>query len=806
MLQVLAGPGKAYLHEPARLKYFLAPLICRNAAEQNRFYEVFDNYIAEVMQPVEEPAGQEPATGNGRRWLFWLTGIAAFLILAWAGYELYRYLTSEPPVQLKVEYPRELTVGDTLRVRNTSENLDTAQYRLYWSLLGMDSSRRYSLLAADSNRYEWEASLDTLSQAPVLQVQLAAVHKEKGDTTRVSGEEILVLCPDPPREVTILAPSYADPGKAVWFKIQEEPEPGVRYRWIFEDTDTPEGKAVRHTFDEVGPRTVALYMDRPGAKGYCQTQLFHSIQIGQEEVILPAKPLIRAELEPHLTFAIGTWLLLGLLGLAVLLFWLKWANRKPADSGQKTVGSVQDERFTASDRAPYFIPFRDRSMLIRPSREPVRLADVLRQRQEGLRLEVDVPASVKATIDRGGFPILKERYNTQPTDYLFLVDEQSPQSHQARLFQYLVALLREQDVHMDVFFFKNEPGRVWNAEFPGGLTLDQLHRQFPIHRLVLVGEGHAMLDPGSIGGHSIRASLVAPLRTWKQRILLTPVAPRNWGFQEAALQQLFVLFPADLEGITQAAGYLEAGLDPDDLPLTFKAWKEQLEAPRRDPDPQFRRWRTLQEHREYLQDHPDLFRWLCATAVYPKPAWELTLAIGEALGLQYTYDDLLILSRITWLQTGELHPRLREELLDYASPEDERLAREAVRQELAAVAELSSRGAANQELQINLAIQDFALEPENPEFREAIRQLLDAGLIHRRQEAELDQVVKKQTGRIEQMSKIMEVEGQKPGIREFLEEQSAVSSQQSAPIWTLDFKWALGLSALWILSSSPSGP
>ncbi|MDV7397192.1 hypothetical protein RZS08_37675, partial [Arthrospira platensis SPKY1] len=130
--------------------------------------------------------------------MFWLTGGAAFLILAWAGFELYRYLTSEPPVQLKVEYPRELTVGDTLRVRSTSENLDTAQYRLYWSLLGMDSSRQYSLLATDSNRYEWEAPLDTLSPVPVLQVQLAAVHKEKGDTTRVSGEEILVLCPDPP--------------------------------------------------------------------------------------------------------------------------------------------------------------------------------------------------------------------------------------------------------------------------------------------------------------------------------------------------------------------------------------------------------------------------------------------------------------------------------------------------------------------------------------------------------------------------------------------------------------------------------
>ena len=801
--QALAGTSQAYLHDPARLKYILAPVLCRNAAEQARFYEVFDRYWEEIQAQGAGGRGQDEKRVAGSLWWKWMMGAMGLLVVGLMGYLIFAGPAKKdlvPVPVLKVEHPSGIALGDTLRINNTSEGLDTSKYQLRWELNALDSSRNYTPLAVDSNHYHWAVPIDTVGEMPVFQLKLTAFHREKRDTVTTESL-VLVQCPNPPPEVRIIAPNEADTDQELLFTIAESPDPTIRYRWIFEGIDTIPGPTARFTFKLIGAQTVALLLDRPGQPGFCQTEVFHSIQIGQEKAFLNILPLIKAPLAPHTQFAIGTWLLLGILGLFVLLSWLQWAKKKPRPpaEAQAKAGLSADPRFSASDKAPYYIPFRDRTLLIRPSQEPYRLADVLRQRQEGLRLEVDVPSSVKATIDKGGFPELKQRFNTQPTDYLFLVDEQSPASHQARLFQYLVTLLREQDVHLDVFFYKNEPGRVWNSEFPNGMTLEQVQRQYPVHRLVVLGEGHDMLDPFSTGRHQIRPSLFATLRTWKQRILLTPMPPRSWGFQEAALQRLFVLFPADLRGMGQAAGFLEAGLDPSDLPMTFIGWKEQLEKFRAEPDPQFRRWRTLAEHREYLEGHPGLFRWLCATAVYPKPTWELTIAIGQALGLILTYDDLLILSRIPWLQTGDLHPRLRQELLSFVTPKDERLAREAVRQELAAVAELTSRGAANQELQVNLAIQDFALEPENPEFQTAIRQLLDAGLINRKQEAELDQVVQKRVLPGEMVQKSMKIEIPLPGIRDFLKESSTVHRPPSAPLFTPPFRRALALSVLWLL-------
>ncbi|MBK6621939.1 MAG: SUMF1/EgtB/PvdO family nonheme iron enzyme [Saprospirales bacterium] len=800
MLHVLAGPAKLYLDQPERLKYLLAPVICRNAAEQERFYEVFDRYYGEVQGAGSREQGAEPSKKTftlHRSPFTWLIGI---LLLGLLAYWVVGLLRPEGPTHLYFGHEESVILGDTFRAGNSSENLDTSEYDLKWVLLGMDSTRNQFVIAVDSsNRYNFEAVIDTVGEVPVIDILLIGKNRETGDTMSISSW-VRVECANPPEIQEIVAPTEADPGKEIRFSIAGTPDNTLRYRWLIGPSDTLQGPRVTYTFQNQGPQTVTLIIDRPGTMGYCQVESSHSIQIGRQRVSLDILPLLKAPPEPHLEFAIGTWLLLGLLGLGALIFWLKWFGRKSLPSDESPVTSHQSPRFAALDLGPYFIPFRNRSALIHPSKEPMRLADVLRRRQEGLRLEVDVPASVNATIRKGGFPVLKERYNSQPTDYLFLVDEQSPNSHQARLFHYLVGMLRQRDVHLEVFFFKSEPSRVWNADFPQGMALEQLHRILPVHRLVVLGEGYGMLDPHSVGKHEVRGGLSAALRGWRQRMLLTPAPPRAWGFQEAALQQLFVLFPADLQGMAQAAGYFESDLDSSDLPLTFNGWKEQLEAPRQDPDPQFRRWRAAGEHRDYLKDYPELFRWLCAIAVYPKPNWDLTLAIGEAMGIHFTYDDLLLLSRIPWLQSGDLHPRLREELLEYASEEDEKLARAAVRQELSAVAEATSRGAANQELQVHLAIQDFALEPENPEFRDTIRQLLAQGLLSRKQESELDQVVQRNSAPIAQQSNISQfIQQKQPGIREFLKDQSPVTSHQSQKIWTPAFKYALACSLLFLV-------
>ena len=104
--------------------------------------------------------------------------------------------------------------------------------------------------------------------------------------------------------------------------------------------------------------------------------------------------------------------------------------------------------------------------------------------------------------------------------------------------------------------------------------------------------------------------------------------------------------------------------------MSFDRWREQVRKSTPDPDVNYRRWRTFAEHQDYLKDHPQVFEWLCALVIYPKPTWEITIAVGHALrdfGVEVNYDNLLLLSRIPWLQTGNLKSRLRDDLTGYLS-------------------------------------------------------------------------------------------------------------------------------------------
>ena len=52
----------------------------------------------------------------------------------------------------------------------------------------------------------------------------------------------------------------------------------------------------------------------------------------------------------------------------------------------------------------------------------------------------------------------------------------------------------------------------------------------------------------------------------------------------------------------------------------------------------------------HYSDHPFVYKWLCALAIYPTPNWEMTIAIGRALepkGVAVNFDNLLLLSRIS---------------------------------------------------------------------------------------------------------------------------------------------------------------
>ncbi len=518
---------------------------------------------------------------------------------------------------------------------------------------------------------------------------------------------------------------------------------------------------------------------------------------------LPVKNLLLAKEKELPRPAWPAWSLLGFLTLASAWMWWKWARRSrplppEAKPLQGPAGMIQGE---IADAPPYTIPFRGHEAYIRTGREQYRLADAMRQRQQGEHPYMDVPASVQATLDKGGFPTLRFRMRRQPADYLCIMEEKHRQSHLARLFKFFTEHIRGQDVALEIFQASGTLDRFWNARHPGGLTLEQLQRLYPAHRLIVFGDAHALLDISASGAARVRPEMGAAFRRWRQRVLFTPNAPITWTFEEKALYDLFVLFPATLQGMNDAAHHIEASVGvaaDDEAPPSFARWREQAQqrgqSVQGGEDHRYTRWRDASDHEEYLAGRPDLLLWLRALAVYPVPTWEITLAIGQSLekqGVSVRPDDLLILSRIGWLQNGRMPAGLREEFMEDLPPEAETAARQAVIAALEEARAEAGNGFAGIELGVNVAIQEFALAPHDPEKQEVLRLLFEAGRVNKAQEQVADLALAKTS----EVLKTYEV-SERPSAREFVQkavEETPEAEPPKRPFFTRHFWIAIGL-------------
>ena len=137
--------------------------------------------------------------------------------------------------------------------------------------------------------------------------------------------------------------------------------------------------------------------------------------------------------------------------------------------------------------------------------------------------------------------------------------------------------------------------------------------------------------------------------------------------------------------------------------------------------------------------------------------------------------------------------KLWREFRDRLSPQDDRLARTAVVDELSAIANDHPDSFANQQLQMELAIQRMILDPTNAKNQQNIQYLEGEGYLDDQRLEELDHYLKDQ---LEDLPK----EGLKPGdvLRLFLTEQE---EQQSW--WTPSLAWATlaTLFSLWLAGS-----
>lgn len=784
VLKVLEAFGKDHLQNPEQLKYRLAPILAQSAEEQAHLYELFDQFLKDIKgHQFKAPQRKLHWWEKTPLWVWWLIGA---MLLALSAIPMMMDWIYPPPRPLEVSFihPEEVALGDTLHIENISKHFDTSSCVFHWYLIDQ-TSKEIEKDQQEGEGFHWNLVIDSIGAGHQKEIRLICDNPASAEIDTHTST-LRILCKDFPQIGTIQAPERAAINKEVVFSLAEPQNDSLRYFWNFGDDKFSRDFQAKHQFKNSGIYIVKLRVERPDQQGFCEIEQTHRISIGREKAYLQAKILSKDPLKIILEFGEGTWLLLILLGLGALYFWVKWLTQKapePSKEQNKIIPYLKQEN---TDRAPYFIPFRSQESLIRVEPALYHLADVLRQRQEGNVQILDVSGTIRHTIEGGGFPKVAYRRSTQPTDYLVLLDEQATNSHLARLYDYLIDFLQSSDVHITTFRYKTEFHRFWNGEYPEGISIQQLQRLFPHYRLIIIGDAHELLDPFAKRKAAVKQNLAEDFAYWKSRLLLTPTPYVSWTYREGVLYDLFAVFCGNVAGLQAAINYLETQNIDDESPIPdFETWKK-ISAPRNGhPNTNYKKWRKPEHFKDYLKNHPDLYTWFCALAVYPTPTWEITLAIGKGLypkGVKVTFDNLLILGRIPLLQNGNFSPRLRKALLEEIDQETEDLARSAVKAELEAIAPLVKNSHAYLDVQSHLAIQSFALAPTDENNKEVLSWMLSHKMLNKKQlfdlNSSLEKHLKVPAQKQETQKVLTKTQGTTPDIQTFLQKEIDINTDE----------------------------
>ncbi len=285
-------------------------------------------------------------------------------------------------------------------------------------------------------------------------------------------------------------------------------------------------------------------------------------------------------------------------------------------------------------------------------------------------------ATVRATVEKGGYFTPVYGHRPELPEYLALIDRRSPEDHLARFAAELIVRLEERGLATRTLFFSDDPRRGVAGAGHGYSSLSALACRAAGERLLIFSDVGSWLDP--------RSGLPRPgleaLKRWQHRFLLTPLPSAEWGRREQLLADGWLApFPLSEPGLSALA---ERCASRDPLPAPAPAGSAAAGAGGRYP------WMLAKETERWLGETPptpgmtrelrdeltkylaeDGARWLRACAVFPTVSWPVTCYLGQRLtddsGRPLLDEErLLRLSRLPWFRHGKMPSWLRLELMD----------------------------------------------------------------------------------------------------------------------------------------------
>jgi CheY-like chemotaxis protein len=756
LYNVLARTDLEKFDTLSKLKYRIAPVLCRNKEEQEDLYAILEKSAAAntaitavagaTDETPEEPPPRKNIFETLRRWQKAhprTAGTAAAIIalLLFSGL-LYRLLPSgrekaRPALSLSFAAPAVIRQPVTVLAHVTDTAGDpSAQVR--WTL-------------ADST-VTGPASVTITFSRPGYYPVIAAVTNGQGAVLDVDTLMLNVLCETPP-EVSIVpvtdfrqksllfdepARGKAAPGAAAAapstrpdrkvrfryrprFRNASPDSARYRYQWFVNDSLVSEARELSYTRPANQFNGLRLKVDCNGL--HCSTDtMFASLQeIPPVTVALmpgapAATPPAGLPLQKLLLFAL---LLLPPFLLAPLVY--RYFRKRV----------LPPEELPPGKKEPYSIVFNDQEHLIDQQQEVNKLADVLRKRQIGDLLRLNVRKTIQASIASGGLPQLHFSRMSTASDYLILLDKEYQNSHITRLYQYLLKKLQREQVNIIVYEYYKEPLYVSNDQLHHkNIPIDRLTALYKNPTLLIFGDSRHFVYP--IKG-KLKSWVAEKTAAWSKKIFVTCYAPEDWDKKEKLLASAgFTVIPSDID----------AQIILDDILFNSVDAPEKIKLPRFYPA----RFLNLNEPgpiRDYLGDER-LFRYVCALAIYPRTDWNLTLAIGHALEEEWnkegtpvqlvTYSNLLKLGRISWMHDTKIADTLRVQLLGLLDGKTEAVARRALLEQLASIKDIHPEALAHREFETQYSLNRFLKklyynEHITPKEKAVVHRLLQKGRV-----------------------------------------------------------------------------
>ena len=680
---------------------YLTPVFANSLEEQVQFRQIFDEFFT-TQKIAANINGETPIKKSHLRKHWWKYVLALLAIIASV---LVKYAAVKAPAKPNITLTYHLSNPDS--TESTKTALHGTQVRLDVQLTVKDSLQRFTL---KKQQFNWgdDSAVDTATFhvyktegnfTPTAYVDVYYKNQYRYTDTITSWDPVSICF----NKGTLTLQSIPGDSVKIGENIKLEAlikgkKPDSIYWSTQDQSEFKDGKTSElvTSFKHAGVQTFDCKAFYGNENSPCNVE--SQISFSVYDPSLKPRVLFRfaANAKPvQLSYKVYSYwfYIAGALALFSLFltafFALRWQKSKNRKSNEEKQSHEQYDELVRSfsgKSGSADILFQNKNYLPLPEQELSVVARLMRLRISDEVSYMNVQKTIcKAILNAGFFnPVMSSR--TQQSEFLVLIEENNTNDQQVKLFDFLTDLLKKQNVYIDKFYYRTEPGFCYNANEVNGISLEKLSEKFPQHVLLIFGNAYQLIYPLY---PVIDQQYMQLINRWQYKAVMTPVPFLDWGNKEKkVLLPELPVFPVDIPGQLM----LMNKLFREDINIPFEL--QQFSSDFYDTSiVDFEdvgdlaeycaaaKWATISGGSKYDNI---LFQWIAALAVYPKIKWEITIVIGKAMLEKHghpnelNFTNLLRITRISWMKVGQIPEYTRLGLLKVLTLENEIITRETI--------------------------------------------------------------------------------------------------------------------------------